>query len=63
MNQHEKINYVEFGANNLEATKTFFESALGWSFEDFGPERYLPFHTGSRFSAKALKPSMLSSLS
>ncbi len=23
---------------------------------------YLPFHTGSRFSAKALKPSMLSSL-
>jgi predicted enzyme related to lactoylglutathione lyase len=38
MNEHEKINYVEFPANNLEATKSFFEAAFGWSFADYGPE-------------------------
>ena len=37
MHEHEKINYVEFPAKNLEATKAFFESAFGWSFADYGP--------------------------
>ncbi|MBE4293226.1 VOC family protein, partial [Vibrio parahaemolyticus] len=26
MNQHEKLNYVEFGAKDLESTKSFFSS-------------------------------------
>jgi len=38
MNQHEKINYVEFPAKDLTATKTFFQSVFGWSFTDYGPE-------------------------
>ena len=38
MNEHEKINYVEFAATDLDATKAFFEAAFGWSFEDFGPD-------------------------
>jgi uncharacterized protein len=38
MNQHEKINYVEFPAKDLPATKAFFQSAFGWSFVDYGPE-------------------------
>ena len=38
MNQHEKINYVEFPAKDLAATKAFFESAFGWYFTDYGPE-------------------------
>lgn len=38
MNAHEKINYVELPASNLEATKDFFTQAFGWSFDDFGPE-------------------------
>ena len=38
MNEHEKLNYVEFSANNLTETKDFFISAFSWSFEDFGPE-------------------------
>lgn len=38
MNQHEKINYVEFPARNIETTKAFFTQAFGWSFEDFGPD-------------------------
>jgi len=38
MNEHEKINYVEFPARDLQATKDFFSQAFGWSFQDFGPE-------------------------
>jgi predicted enzyme related to lactoylglutathione lyase len=38
MNQHEKINYVEFPAKNIKATKDFFATAFGWSFVDYGPE-------------------------
>ena len=36
--EHEKINYVEFPAKDLEATKSFFKTAFGWSFTDYGPE-------------------------
>jgi predicted enzyme related to lactoylglutathione lyase len=37
MNEHEKINYVEFPARNLGATKAFFDAVFGWSFVDYGP--------------------------
>jgi predicted enzyme related to lactoylglutathione lyase len=38
MNEHEKINYVEFPSKDLDVTKTFFTSVFGWSFVDCGPE-------------------------
>ena len=38
MNEHEKINYVEFPAKDIGATKAFFNSVFGWSFIDYGPE-------------------------
>ena len=38
MTEHEKINYIEFPAKDLEATKSFFSAVFGWSFTDFGPE-------------------------
>ena len=38
MNEHEKINYVELPAKNLQATKDFFTQVFGWSFQDFGTE-------------------------
>ena len=38
MNQHEKINYLEFPAKDILATKAFFESVFDWQFEDFGPD-------------------------
>lgn len=38
MNQHEKINYVEFPATDIEATKAFFNQVFGWEFVDYGPE-------------------------
>jgi len=38
MNNHEKINYVEFPAKQLDATKAFFTQALNWSFVDYGSD-------------------------
>ena len=38
MNINDKINYVEFPARDIEATKTFFTAVFGWSFNDYGPE-------------------------
>jgi uncharacterized protein len=38
MNEHEKINYVEFASANLTEAKQFFSDAFGWKFEDFGPD-------------------------
>ncbi len=38
MNNHEKINYVEFPSKDIEVTKEFFTSVFGWSFVDYGPE-------------------------
>lgn len=38
MNTHHTINYVEFPARDLEATKAFFSDIFGWSFQDYGAE-------------------------
>lgn len=38
MNEHEKINYVEFPSKDLEASKAFFSSVFNWSFTDYGPD-------------------------
>ena len=38
MPEHEKINYVEYPACDLEATKAFFSAVFGWEFQDYGPE-------------------------
>jgi predicted enzyme related to lactoylglutathione lyase len=38
MPEHEKIDYVEIPARDVEATKSFFTTVFGWSFEDYGPD-------------------------
>ncbi len=38
MSTQNQINYVEFPAHNLLATKAFFEKAFEWTFQDYGPE-------------------------
>lgn len=38
MNQHEKINYVEFPSRDLDASEAFFSSVFGWTFTDYGPD-------------------------
>ena len=37
MNAHEKINYVEYPAHDLGATKEFFSKVFDWEFENYGP--------------------------
>ncbi|MCU7865858.1 MAG: VOC family protein [Candidatus Thiodiazotropha sp. (ex Lucinoma borealis)] len=36
MKEHEKINYIELPAKNLELAKVFFSEVFGWSFVDYG---------------------------
>jgi predicted enzyme related to lactoylglutathione lyase len=38
MPAHHKIDYVEFSACDIPASKAFFECVFGWIFEDFGAE-------------------------
>lgn len=38
MNNHEKINYVEFPARDIDAAKKFFTTVFSWSFVDYGPD-------------------------
>ena len=35
---HHTIDYVEIGARDLEAAKTFYATAFGWQFTDYGPD-------------------------
>jgi len=38
MSEYEKLNYLEYPARDLAATKAFFEQVFGWVFTDYGPE-------------------------
>jgi len=38
MSQHEKIDYIELPARDIEHTKEFFTKAFGWSFSDYGAD-------------------------
>ncbi len=46
MNVHEKINYLELPARNIEAAKAFFSDVFDWSFVDYGPEYTAFSHAG-----------------
>jgi uncharacterized protein len=48
MNQAEqdrRIDYVEFAATDIEATKRFYSAVFGWEFTDYGPD-YTSFRDG-----------------
>ncbi len=38
MNKHERVDYLEFPARDIKATKAFFETCFGWQFTDYGPD-------------------------
>jgi len=40
-----RIDYLEFPATDIPATKRFYNEAFGWKFEDYGPD-YTSFHDG-----------------
>lgn len=45
INRDCKIDYIEFAAHDIEATKRFYNHVFGWSFEDYGPD-YTSFSDG-----------------
>lgn len=46
MSAHNKIDYVEFSACDIPASKVFFERVFGWSFQDYGSEYTAFFNAG-----------------
>jgi uncharacterized protein len=40
-----RIDYIEFPAGDLPATKRFYQQAFGWKFTDYGPD-YAAFEDG-----------------
>lgn len=40
-----RIDYIEFPATDIEATKAFYTSVFGWEFTDYGPN-YTSFSDG-----------------
>jgi len=40
-----RIDYIEFLATDIQKTKQFYGQALGWKFEDYGPD-YVSFADG-----------------
>jgi uncharacterized protein len=39
------MDYIEFPATDVEATKRFYNQVFGWQFQDWGPE-YTSFNDG-----------------
>jgi predicted enzyme related to lactoylglutathione lyase len=38
MREDGKIDYIEWPAGDLPATKAFYAAAFGWTFTDYGPD-------------------------
>jgi uncharacterized protein len=45
MSADNQIDYIEFQAADLGATRTFFEQLFAWKFTDYGPD-YTSFQDG-----------------
>jgi len=46
MKKHNRINYIEFQAENLEAVKKFYSATFDWTFTDYGSD-YVAFNDGT----------------
>ena len=44
-NNNHRIDYIEFSATDITATKKFYASVFGWIFTDYGPD-YVSFEDG-----------------
>ena len=40
-----RIDYIEFAATDIGATKRFYSACFGWKFTDYGPD-YVSFEDG-----------------
>lgn len=56
---HHRIDYLELPATDIAATKRFYATVFGWSFEDYGPD-YAAFQDGRMnggfFKAESVSP-------
>lgn len=43
--QNHRIDYIEFGATDIERVKRFYAGVFGWTFTDYGPD-YTSFVDG-----------------
>ena len=43
--QNFRMDYIEFPATDIPATKRFYHAVFGWDFQDYGPG-YVSFHDG-----------------
>ena len=44
-NNNHRIDYIEFPATDITATKNFYTAVFGWKFTDYGPD-YTSFEDG-----------------
>lgn len=44
-NNNHRIDYIEFSATDITATKKFYTASFGWKFTDYGPD-YVSFEDG-----------------
>jgi predicted enzyme related to lactoylglutathione lyase len=42
---HRRVDYIEFPATDIAATRAFYERVFGWKFTDYGPD-YTSFEDG-----------------
>jgi predicted enzyme related to lactoylglutathione lyase len=45
MTRDNSVDYIEFNATDIAATKQFYGAVLGWKFVDYGPQ-YVSFEDG-----------------
>ena len=54
-----RVDYIEFPATGIPATKAFYQQVFGWIFTDYGPD-YTSFHdgrlAGGFWKSEATKP-------
>ena len=55
-NNNHRIDYIEFSATDITATKKFYTAVFGWKFTDYGPD-YTSFEDGRISGGFAKAPS------
>ena len=56
-NANHRIDYIEFAATDIAATKQFYSAVFGWKFTDYGPD-YVSFEDGRISGGFAKVPNM-----
>ncbi len=55
--QDRRMDYIEFGTTDIEATRKFYSEVFGWAFTDYGPD-YTSFKDGRMAGGFASAPTV-----